>query len=435
LGFLVLALWPMAAAAAAASPLVQDWRRAAIESFDIAWQTINDTFYDPTFGGLDWRAVRAELRPAVQTAESPEAAREVLRRMLARLGRSHFALLSSASGASAPWPGDARVPIDVRVLDERIVVTEVLPDSSAARAGVRPGDILLSVDGQPIPLPDRDEGTDRRVREFALWRTSERLLHGPAGSVAQLRLRAPDGGERAVTAERAAPPGEIVRLGTLPPLPVRVESRVFRTGDGRRVGLIRFNAWMAAIDGPVARAVDEMRTADGLVIDLRGNGGGLAEMIRGVAGHLFDEPVVLGRTQMRERTLEFRANPRRSTPDGRRVEPYAGPVALLVDGLTGSASECFAGALQALGRARVFGRPTLGQALPALTRVLPSGDTLMYGIGDFVTSTGARLEGEGVQPDELLPLSISALAAGRDEPLEAALAWLETTPGVVLRKP
>ena len=55
----------------------------------------------------------------------------------------------------------------------------------------------------------------------------------------------------------------------------------------------------------------------------------------------------------------------------------------------------------------MFGRQTMGQALPAMTKRLPNGDVLMYAIGDFVTSTGQRLEGEGVIPDEIVPLSIA----------------------------
>src|SRR6185436_9633416 len=102
------------------------------------------------------------------------------------------------------------------------------------------------------------------------------------------------------------------------------------------------------------------RQADGIVIDLRGNPGGLADMIRGIAGHFLSTPELLGRVHMRGVELEFRANPRRSTADGRRVEPFAGPLAILVDELTASASECFAGGLQSLGRARVFGTRTMG---------------------------------------------------------------------------
>ena len=70
--------------AAALSWQTQDWRPVALASFDVAWQTISDTFPDPAFGGVDWAAVRAELRPRVQAAESANAAREVIRDMLAR---------------------------------------------------------------------------------------------------------------------------------------------------------------------------------------------------------------------------------------------------------------------------------------------------------------------------------------------------------------
>jgi C-terminal processing protease CtpA/Prc len=68
----------------------------------------------------------------------------------------------------------------------------------------------------------------------------------------------------------------------------------------------------------------------------------------------------------------------------------------------------------------------MGQALPAVTRQLPNGDVLIHALGDFVTSTGKSLEGEGVNPDVTVLLSAGALAAGRDEPLEAALRWFDT---------
>src|SRR5262249_27224727 len=60
----------------------QGWRAQALTSFDEAWRTIHDTYYDPTFGGLDWDAVKAELRPKVQTADSPETVRQIIRDML-----------------------------------------------------------------------------------------------------------------------------------------------------------------------------------------------------------------------------------------------------------------------------------------------------------------------------------------------------------------
>src|SRR5204862_6776078 len=110
---------------------------------------------------------------------------------------------------------------------------------------------------------------------------------------------------------------------------------------------------------------------------------------------------------------------------GQRVEPYAGPLAILVDGLSGSASECFTGGMQSLGRARVFGQTSMGRALPALFDRLPNGDVLIHAWGDFVTGTGVRVEGRGVVPDEPVALTREALLAGRDATLEGALAWID----------
>jgi carboxyl-terminal processing protease len=269
------------------------------------------------------------------------------------------------------------------------------------------------------------EGADDRSRRRAVWQRAYRALHGPAGSPLRILAIRPDGTERAVDVVRSPQAGETVAFGNLPPMRVRTEAGDLRTPSGKRVGRVTFNLWMAAAAEPVAAAVDRYRSAAGFIVDLRGNPGGLADMMRGIAGHFLSTPALLGRMQMRNLTLEFRANPRRSTADGRRVEPYGGPLAILVDELTGSASECFAGGLQSLGRARVFGTQTMGQALPAATRHLSNGDVLMYAIGDFVTSTGRRLESDGVMPDEPIPLSPAVLADGRDPVIDAALAWID----------
>jgi C-terminal processing protease CtpA/Prc len=81
--------------------------------------------------------------------------------------------------------------------------------------------------------------------------------------------------------------------------------------------------------------------------------------------------------------------------------------------------------LQSLGRARVFGETSMGQALPALFDTLPNGDVFIHAWGDFVTGTGVRIEGRGVVPDEKVAHTRAALLAGRDAPLEAALAWID----------
>ena len=206
---------------------------------------------------------------------------------------------------------------------------------------------------------------------------------------------------------------------------VRVTEGPMKTPRGRNAGVIGFNVWMASVDAGFARAVDKYRSADGIVIDLRGNPGGLAALIVGVSGHMVPHRKVLGVMKTRDSTLEFKANPRLVDTSGNRVAVYDGPVAIIVDAMSGRASECFTGGMQSIGRARVFGQTSMGQALPALFDRLPNGDVMIHAYADFVTGDGTRLEGRGVVPDEPTPLTREDLLAGRDRALEAALAWID----------
>ena len=190
------------------------------------------------------------------------------------------------------------------------------------------------------------------------------------------------------------------------------------------MGVIAFNVWMTPVSRQFDEAMDKLRGTDGLVIDLRGNPGGVLTMIMGISGHFVGEPVNLGVIKTRESELKLMANPRLVNVSGQRVPTYAGPVAILVDNGSYSASEIFSGGMQAIGRARVFGGRTPGGALPAVLERLPGGDVLQYAIGDFVTATGQRIEGRGVVPDEIVVPSKADLLAGRDPVLDAALEWL-----------
>jgi carboxyl-terminal processing protease len=149
-------------------------------------------------------------------------------------------------------------------------------------------------------------------------------------------------------------------------------------------------------------------------------------MMMGIAGHFVNERTPLGVMKTRDNELKFTVNPRLVNAAGQPVTPYAGPVAILVDGLTGSASECFAGGMQSLKRVRVFGERSMGAALPSQFDKLPNGDVFIHAMADFVTADGTRLEGRGVIPDHEARVTREDLLAGRDRALEAALAWIDS---------
>ena len=80
----------------------------AVETFDAAWTIVRDSHFDPHLNGVDWNAVRTELRPRAAAAATPGELRTVIREMLARLGQSHFALIPSAPDSTGTDAADMR---------------------------------------------------------------------------------------------------------------------------------------------------------------------------------------------------------------------------------------------------------------------------------------------------------------------------------------
>jgi carboxyl-terminal processing protease len=417
----------LAVASATVSLSAQAYRAA--ETFDAVWTMVRDTHFDPSFDAAEWNKVNEELRPKALAAKTPGELRAVLADMLSRLGLSHFAVIPASPDSPSDHRGFGGEPgFDVRLVDRQLVVSSVEAEGPAAAAGVHTGWIVETVDGTALaPLVAPIAATaPARLAQVEAWRVAVTRLRGSVGTNAELTFIDGAGAVVKKSIERQPEPGQRVTVGSLPTMAVRVWSSTRSTPAGATAGVIGFNVWMAAVDAEFQRAIDRFRAAAGIVIDLRGNPGGLALMISGLSGHFIADRAVLGvmKTKQAE-PLRFTVNPRLVDEAGERVDPFKGPVAILVDGMTGSASECFAGGMQSLGRARVFGQTSMGQALPALFDTLPNGDLFIHAWGDFVTGIGVRIEGRGVVPDEPVGLTREDLLAGRDAPLDAALAWID----------
>jgi carboxyl-terminal processing protease len=403
----------------------------ALATFDLTWQSIADTHFDEDFNGVDWDAIRVEFRPRAEAATTREELREVLSTMVARLGQSHFEVVptSTAVGEQGEGPGD--VGVDLRILDDQVVVSQVRPGGPAARAQVREGWRLVRVDDLALdPLlpeviaPSLTRGGAGAEQSLAVWFALRQALSGPVGSPVLVIFEDAQSHKVEQTLEREERAGTPIRFANLPPFYADLHWRELDSSVGP-VGYVAFNIWMLPVARPFDEAVDSLRAARGMVVDLRGNLGGVGEMVRGFAGHFLDTPASLGTFRTRDAQLDYVARPRRVDTAGRRVEPYAGPLAILIDEYTGSSSEIFAGGLQDLGRARVFGSRSAGAVLPARTTILPSGDTLLHATADFVTPSGHRLEGEGVVPDVPIHPTRADYLHGDDPVLRAAVEWIQ----------
>ncbi|MHC5004210.1 MAG: S41 family peptidase [Planctomycetota bacterium] len=334
-----------------------------------------------------------------------------------------------ADGGDDPDRSGA-VGVDVRLIDGQVLVTRVDAGSPADAAGIRTGWIVQRVGSREIArlLERFPDDFDDRMRDLYAQRAVMARIDGRPGTTVDLAFR--DGDDRSVerTLERRSEEGVASKIGNLPVMICRTESRTLTT-DASRVGYIWFNIWLVPIMAPVREAVDRHRSAEGIVIDLRGNPGGLGGMAMSVAGHFLDDNVKLGTITVRGAApLNFVAFPQRVSLAGERVSPFAGPLAILVDGQSGSTSEIFAGGMQSIGRARIFGQTTMGAALPARMPRLPNGDVLLHAFADYVDANGVRLEARGVVPDEAVAVTRADLLAGRDPVLQAALDWIDSRP-------
>ena len=403
-----------------------------LETFDEVWRIIDETHFDPQFNGVDWQGARDELRPRAAAAETVAELRDVIRDMLGRLGQSHFALLPReavhALGPLADERGGSGEPgFDTLLIDNLFVVSSVAAAGPAAAAGVHPGWVVRTVGD--VDLDDRLavilEQVDRREARLLAQRAADRFLGGRPGSEVEIGFWDVDDNEQLVTLERIAPKGVLTKFGNLPPLSALLESERLEPDVDVAVGLIAFNIWLPPIMPQFDQALDSLRDVDGIVVDLRGNPGGVGGMVMGIGGHFVKELVALGTMRTRQGELRFMANPRPVNPAGERVDPFAGPLAILMDGTSASTSEVFAGGLQAIGRARVFGETSMGATLPSMMDELPNGDVLQHAFADFVVAAnGERLEGRGVIPDERISVTRAHLIEGRDPVMEAAIAWI-----------
>jgi len=414
----------LVAAAGLALALTPQQRQLNIDSFEQVWKTIRDKHWQTRPGGLDWQAVHDELRPAIEKADSMEAARAVLSDMLSRLHQTHFAIVPGDVYTDLDGERSGRestLGLDVRVVGSQVLVTAVEADSPAAAQGVQRGWQILKIgDTDLAPVVEKLNANYKDSTLLELMSRRSILSRLDVSDRATIPVEFLDGKDRRVTKNLAGgkPKGMLVQFGYLYPTHVWFDSS--RAGGGN-IGYVSFNIFL---DPPrlmnlFGEAVESCKKCDGFIIDVRGNPGGLGAMAMGMAGWFTDQPgQQLGTLYMRDTTLKFIVNP--------RANAFPGPLAILVDGASASTSEILAGGLKDLKRARIFGTRTAAAALPSFFEKLPNGDGFQYAIANYLSQGGQPLEGLGVIPDVETPLTRQALLEGKDLALDAAIAWIKS---------
>ncbi len=400
-----------------------------LESFDYTWNAINNSHWDADFLAADWALAREQLRPKVLAAKSADEAREVIRELLRRTKQSHFGLMAAMSNDEDGGVGGPAEPgFDIRIVGDDIFVSRLVANGPAAAAGVAAGWLLVRVGDTALKEVLSVQRKSQAVAGLgAHATTSARLMenraivartHGAVGARVAFEFIDGNHSKRIIPIVLAPPLGKLASFGNITNIPVEYESRFL--DKKKTLGYVRLSVFFdpVRVIGNFRSDVKRFANAKGLILDFRGNPGGIGGMAMGFANLLIaDNGQKLGTMISRDSTLKFVLNPQPGA--------FTGKVAVLVDELCASTCEIIAGGLADIKRARIFGQVTAGVALPSQIVSLPSGDLLQYATANYISESGATLEGKGVTPDEIVVLDRKKLLRGIDSQISAAVRWIK----------
>jgi len=396
-------------------PMPDDnWRAEAI---DFVWTTVNERYFDPKLNGVDWRAVRTQYEPKMLAAKTDDEFWELLDKMTGELKDSHTRVHSPKLVQQQRSNESHSLGVGFVELDGEIVVSSVNSQSDAWWAGARAGMVIKTIDGNPalpyfqkLVAESRDTSTP-----WARSRGAVRKVNaGDIGSEASMTFARADKTEFSATMKRR-------KFSTPPDFTPRVLPSGF--------GYIRFSNFLGNLETGIMAEIDKMKDTPGMIIDLRGNGGGSGDMSRRLLSRFFkdDQSGVTIRTRTGKPISVFFIPITKLEQElkGSKERAYTKPVVILTNESSASASEVFAVVMKESGRATLIGQRTCGCLLGYMGLAdVPGGAQMAYSELAFVTKNGTKVEGDGVAPDLEVKATRDDLLLNRDRILERAIEEL-----------
>jgi len=362
----------------------------------LAYQLIREGIADQSLGEQARQVIEENYFEALSGEELDESS---IRGMIAALRKeygdrfSHYFTPEQLTSFNAATEGNfSGVGLTVSEVGRGLRVAEVLTDSPAEEAGMKPGDVIVAVNGKSIA------GVPSKV--------STTRIKGEPGTEVTIRVDPVDAGKaRDLTLERAT-----VRL------PV-AEGEIVNTPGGIEVAHVRFAGFSRGAHGELREEIERLdrKGAEAMILDLRGNGGGLLDEAVLTSGLFVDEGDDVVTTRSRTRGEQI-YDAQGKTLDDR-------PTIVLINRDTASAAEILAAAIQSYDVGTILGEDSFGKGTFQEVIPLPAGGAVDLTIGEYLTADGISLAGEGVQPDER---GVDDPRTPEDEALKKALRLLDS---------
>ncbi|NPB09675.1 MAG: S41 family peptidase, partial [Thermodesulfobacteria bacterium] len=264
------------------------------------------------------------------------------------------------------------IGIEITIRDGVLTVVAPIEGTPAWKAGLKPGDKIIKINGKP-------------TKNMSLME-AVKLLRGPKGTKVTISILRKGWTElKDITLVRDVIPIKSVRYRTVEP----------------GYGYVRISNFQEKTPRELVKALEalekENKPLKGLIIDLRNNPGGLLDAAVKVADEFIDHGlIVYTEGRIKQQNMRFEATP------NRRKHPY--PIAVLVNEGSASASEIVAGALQDHRRAIIVGMPTFGKGSVQTIIPLPDGSAIRITTAQYYTPSGRSIQAKGIEPDVVVPL-------------------------------
>ena len=396
---------PVSAQTPSPEDLKRERNRGAV-MLQLVKDYLKEYYYDPTYHGMDLEARFKVSEEKIKEAVNVGQIMGIIAQTLTELNDSHTFFVPP------PRPVDVDYGWKMQMIGDTCFVVAVKPGSDAEAQGLKPGDEVLSLDGFK---PTRQN----------LWKMNYNynVLRPQPGK--HIMVLTPDGQQRdlALKAKVEKKPKLVNITEFFNDFEEDQEDekklpRYFEAGDAFIWKLREFGLTESKVDDMMKKA----RQHKALILDLRGNGGGLVSTLKRMVGYVFDHEITIGNAKRRKETKSI-------TAKSRGENSFKGQLIVLIDSRSGSAAELFARVVQIEKRGIVIGDRSAGAVMvsinrPGLLGDMSSGNMVPYGASitdaDVLMSDGKSLEHVGVIPDELLLPTAADLAAKRDPVLARA---------------
>jgi len=340
------------------------------EVIDQVWQIVYRDYLDSsgTYTDDRWRQLRKDLLKKSYGGE--EESYEAIRGMLDSLDDPYTRFLDPKEfkemriDTSGELMG-VGIQISLDKDTKELIVVSPIEGTPASRAGVQSKDVIVSIDGT---------STKGMTTEDAV-----KLIRGPEGTEVILGLRRK---------------GDVLNVPlTRARIEINAVKKALNTSpDGSKIGYIRLKQFNANASREMRDAIQELedQDADGYVLDLRSNPGGLLEASVDIARQWLNEGIIVS-----TRTREGIRDVRRATGSAITEKPMV----VLINQGSASASEIVSGALQENDRAQLIGKTTFGKGLVQAVRGLSDGSGMTVTIAKYLTPNGTDIHKNGIEPD------------------------------------